>query len=258
LAIFYPPPNPFVGGRQPLEPIKKVPPSVPVDLPPRYRLDWLLAQLNLAWQPGPPLPPATPDTQIISVPVNNPPSYDPQWLLEQLALAWQSPPAQLPPQVFLLPQQVVVAAYVPYSITQWMSEVVAAWQPLPPQPQASVPTRIVSVDNPPPTAYAALYGELTQAWVLPFQYPPTLPWAPIPPPAVVNNPPGYTITSLMAQLVTSWQPGPPLPPVLILMPQGAQPGPPPPSGNPVLWVMGPKGIKTKISFVSGTEPEKES
>lgn len=32
----------------------------------------------------------------------------------------------------------------------------------------------------------------------------------------------------------------------------------PAAGNAILWIVGPKGIKTKIRFISGTEPEKES
>jgi len=202
VAIFYPPPQPFVGAWQPLEPRKLVPPSVPVNNSPPYRLDSLLAQINLAWQPPPPLP--TLNAKRTPPSVDKPPGYRLDSLLAQLNSQWQTPPfappmlgAKLtPPSVIVsqppryrldsllaqvnlawqpgppLPQNLpfivqpgVIAAYQPYS-NQWLPIAIQAWQPGPLQPPAGqrLTPPSVAVNNPPLLAAPNL--QVSQAWQL--------------------------------------------------------------------------------------------
>lgn len=96
MAIFYHPPQPHIGGRQPLEP-RKLPPSitaVPEDDPP-FGLRQPFWPIIYSWQPGPPIfRKQITVLQEAVVAADNPPFGLRQSLLPIIA-AWQ-----LDPQIF--------------------------------------------------------------------------------------------------------------------------------------------------------------
>jgi hypothetical protein len=273
MAIFYPPPNPFIGGHQPLDTIKLVPPSVPVNNPPFGYQENLNSEifetLKAAWQPPPfyyywPLP-----KQIISGAAAVSQPWTNPWLAGIIA-SWQ--PA--PPQPQQTPQRQIVSVPVnnpPSYDPQWFLEQInLAWQPAsqyPPAP-AQLPQG-APVNNPPGVNPAWLYENLNSQW----QSGPPLPWTPpprqitsidqppsyrqdalfgqinaawqqtwAPPPlvlqpqgtiAVVNNPPPYSILWIQVLANLEWQPGPSLPQTLVLSTPPSGPVPPPPITRPI-------------------------
>ena len=229
MALFYPPPQPFIGAWQPLEPRKLTPPSVPVNNPPGYRQDGLLVQINASWILPFQYPPSLQLlVQGFVAPSVNPP-YTTTALLAQINLAWQPGPPQPPVGQRLTPPSVPVNNPPGYSVQPLAQQIVAAWQPYLLQPQVlETITPPQSVDNPPGYRLDSALTEFNLAWQLPFQMPPPLVLMPQGIVAVVNNPPGYTLNWLLGQLNLAWQPGPPLPTLLTLQTPPSGPLPPPP------------------------------
>ena len=98
MAIYYPPPPPFIGGTQPLAP-RKLPPSetaVPENAPPftgSARPIAAMAKVWISWIPPPPEP-QTPwklAPSILAVPEDNPPFGLRSWLGAVLQ-TWQPLP----------------------------------------------------------------------------------------------------------------------------------------------------------------------
>lgn len=95
MAIYYQPPQPYLGGCQPLEPKRLVPPLqvTPGDEPPRYSLVQFYAIALKQWEPGPPPVQGSVAPQIKRVPAT------------EESLSWQP--------------------YVP----SWPNVVIRAWEP---------------------------------------------------------------------------------------------------------------------------------
>lgn len=190
MAVFYPPPQPFIGGRQPLAP-RVLPPSitaVPVNNPPfsiwQRTVQYL--EISRAWDAPPPNPflggrqplaPAQLAPSITAVPVNNPPfgKLFPQVLLARLWIPIPPQPPTAPLLVFTsAPVQFIPGPQNLQPIFQWWVRAVL--------PTLPAPKQISSVDNPP----------IVSIGIPPYQWwaRPPQPQLPLPSQIVsVDNPP---------------------------------------------------------------------
>lgn len=143
MAIYRPPPSPFVGGHQPLAPAD-LPPAVTavaVDDPPfvgSARRLQPLTTLRYAWVPPPPPPQVawklSPSLEAVAE--DQPPFGQRAWLSRVLS-TWQLPFLRLSPAGKLVPQEIVAVDNPPSDPRRWWSVVLQAWQPPPPAPQVA-------------------------------------------------------------------------------------------------------------------------
>jgi hypothetical protein len=162
-----PPPNPFIGGRQPLAPETGPPSTLLVDTPPKLYRITQLATLRL-WDAPPPWPVTALDKLIqefVAVVAANPP-YGQAWLwaiLNQWQIAYSTPQARnlspgIPGQSVDQPPPQPLAF-----ITQ-----VKAWEPaiIVPQLRIYLPQPFVVIPDNPPWGFPPdwLYSVLTSAW----------------------------------------------------------------------------------------------
>lgn len=177
MAIYYPPPQPYIGGRQPLEPGRLAPPLqvTPGDEPPRYSLVTFYAIVLKQWEPGPPPVQGSVGPQVKRVPAT------------EESIGW--------------------ASYVP----QWPSIVAQTWIPGPPHPPRTPSTfpfpTVVAVNDPP-------FGPWQTVWVKsPYSIQgPTYPWfqtrraAGLAVPAVNDPPTRDPIYRSLSTILAAWEP----------------------------------------------------
>src|SRR6266852_1022555 len=160
---FYPPPPPFIGGRQPYEPRKRKIFGMSVDAPPVVG-PMPRAVLNSIGSTGnipPPVPQQRRPSQIISR--DAPPRYSvaPQVLTRG---SWTRDPL-LQYGIAPTPQIPEVDPPPLYSIAT-LAEIRALWNPPDPPPQQRLPAQLVSVDAP-PTYSIAVQMAVRQNWLSP-------------------------------------------------------------------------------------------
>jgi len=134
MAIYRPPPSPFIGGWQPLAP-RQLPPSeldVAVHDPPltgSARSPVQLAIILQAWRPPPPQPwyPRYVPTELVEPPINA------RLWLSGILRTWDpAPPLPTLPRKLPLDATAVVERDPPFGQRAWLSAVLQAWQPGPP------------------------------------------------------------------------------------------------------------------------------
>lgn len=244
MAIFRPPPNPFVGGLQPLEPGKlpadliSVPPP-PIDNPPfdQRRLEPIFALLK-SWLP-PPQPQRTQPKRIESV--DNPPSFSTA-IISRILFKWlpDRPTIQFRPP-YIPEEEIVVVSDLPFTrdysaiLRSWyraqpaqplsskriesvdlppqfsiatLTRIIRGWEPKAPQPQRIQPQQIVSIDLPPVVATAsplALRSWKAPSPIQPRRYSYTEGEIVITP----DNPP-FSARDLRSAILRTWQPKAPI------------------------------------------------
>lgn len=177
--LFFPPPQPFMGGHQPLA-AGELPPSitaVPVDNPIRATVSAaILAVLIQAWQPAIPAAQAqrfaVQDGTVASVPFNQTQLH--------IARAWQQDPQpyQLYAKTIVSVDNPPIGGYPNTSSETYVA--IQSWRPAPPQPwfgyELNPVFTAVQVDNPPfglfPNISAENYATIQRSW----QPGPPLPW----------------------------------------------------------------------------------
>jgi len=208
-GLFYPPPQPFMGGFQPLAP-RELPASI-TDLPPAavndppfgtfpLRAAMAYAVLLRSWRPPDPppwigryVPPPAPLG-------DNPPFMrEPRALLRALE-QWQ-PGA---PWLYQVPRGMPVSVDNPprYSPAPYLALMSVAWQVAPPWP-GRYAKQISSVDNPPPRR-GALPAPVLQTWQIGYQTPQIGRYAPQVAPAAAQ--PSYGIAQYLAAVAGAWVP----------------------------------------------------
>jgi len=217
--LFFPPPQPFMGGHQPLAPGELSPSiaDVPVDNPIRATVSAaILAVLIQSWQPT--IPNAQARSFVVqdgTVAVASVPFARSQL---HIAAAWQTPqPYQL------YPKTIVSVDNPPPSSSfddDQLAQIISAWLPPPPYvyPQPKQVVQVVSTSDNPPFSLAArtpIYQAIARLWDAPAPSPFIGGWQPLDPrnlaPPItavpVDNPPPYSAfdDDLLAQLVSAWQ-----------------------------------------------------
>jgi hypothetical protein len=166
MGLWYQPPGPYVGGKQPYDPGRWVP--IPSGSDPNPSSRALLYEAVRAWDPPPPQP-----TQLVRyfpIPSESAPPVTQKWYPDPSIWpqqTWGTQTLPFTPQV-----TVTTTSFVP-APNEWLSGILSSWQPGPPVSQV-YPKLIVSVDNPPPR----LVSQDRSAWQTQFQYPQTLPFTP--------------------------------------------------------------------------------
>lgn len=221
MPIYYPPPQPYQGGRQPTEPRKLTPQSAPPvnDNPPFGLPQKAMTAILKAWEAASPLPEITvgPLPQSNVVITDPPPVGRRDWLWNAIA-AWQ-PPRLVPLwSLVIIVDNPPVNNNPPFGLDIGMqAAIINAWNlPAPPivtaKPGVPQPNTQPQ-DNPPfDINKVRTLATILAAW----QPPPPLPTLPInlPQPFVFlpNDPPfGINLIPMLANVLKAWEPPPPLP-----------------------------------------------
>ncbi len=228
MAIFFPPPQPNIGGRQPLEPRRLAPSitAVPVDNPPfasnfRSLPEFYTALISWISTPDPQqrrrLPP-----DLAAVAVNDPP-FRAANIFYALRSAWE--PAQtLPWTARFAPQGASTAPDNPPFASAYRNLFYAAWlaPPDPLQQRKLAPDLVaVAVDNPPFARAANTFYAVRASWeptpplVIPGRF---FPQGTI---VAADNPPLRISPATLHALRFSWEPAAPLPWQPRFLPQGS-------------------------------------
>lgn len=175
--IFYQPPQPFLGGRQPLEPRKLTPEllAVPEDNPPfasgLRSFPVMLALVAFLWQPAPVLPQSAPK---------------------------------------LVPQQEAAADNPPFGLKSSIPNIVEQWHPGFVLPQTS--PRLISETRDDPTfGIRPTLPGIVEQWYRVDPTPTQGKHLPINVTAVAEDNPPFNSRSVLPGILEQWQPGPPLP-----------------------------------------------
>lgn len=210
MAIYHPPPSPFVGGRQPLDP-DRLPPAiaaVPVEDPPfSGRRAVALDVVRRAWEPEAPLPWLARYVPQGAPLVDAPPVGGRAWLPAVLR-AWDPVPFPRDTRRRYVPQPVADAP--PVGGRAWLPVVVRAWLPeIVPRElrRRYVPPRVA---DPPPVGRRAWLPVVRRAWEPPFRVPPQArPFVHVPPVVSAYTP--HDRARRLALLRHAWEPPPPPP-----------------------------------------------
>ncbi len=222
MAIYRPPPPPFIGGAGPLLP-RRLPPSelaVPVNDPPAssgLRNVALLAIVVGMWQPsllGLPQGRARFGVQPGPV-VADDPSFTSRTALPTIVATWEPPPpAPQAPKKIPAALLAVAEDDPPFTSRDTRPTILTAWEPLPPAPQVAkkIPPSVLAVpaDDPAFTSRTSL-PTILDAW----QPPPPLPWPGwnVNPAleAVPADDPPFTARTNLPTIREAWEPPPPRP-----------------------------------------------
>jgi hypothetical protein len=213
LAIFRPPPQPFVGGRQPLEG-RQLPADLlhveppPVNDPPfnRRPLGPLHAILK-SWEPRKLTEIYLSEiAESFTAPAEDPP-FSGRDYRSGILRAWQpGPPAPQRKRPLQFVEEIVAAA-ADYPYTRDYSAILRSWQTRA-NPQQRTPRYIEEIIAPPVADYPYTRDQsaILRAWqarTAPLQRRPGYIES-------VDNPPGYS-TAILQRIPRSWLPGPPAP-----------------------------------------------
>jgi len=264
MAIWYQPPGPYIGGKQPYDPGRKAP--IPSEGAPVPHAQAVLYSIIRSWDPPSPQP-----TQLVRyfpIPSESRPNPNSYARFYELVRAWDAPPPQ-PTQLvryFPIPSEsppptrqpwfpdstrwpqptwgtqkagaftaggATTAAFVPGPNT-WLSGILSSWKPLAPTAQ-SYPKAPIPSESAPPPVTRTLLNQLVNAWIPPPPQPTQLHQV-IVTGAATDDPPFHGI-NYQNTLIQLWQPGPPQPTQLVQ--NVVQEGPPTPPTPPTPPVGGP-------------------
>lgn len=254
MAIFYPPPPPFMGGRQPLE-SRELPPSflsAPPDDPPRLngtRSAAVIAVIAAAWQPAAPQPQAA---RYVPVAVSATPENNPPFGLKQpiwpIIHSWQ--PTPVPPWRERWATRYVAAIAItgvvsdpPFSY-RVRPDLSNSWNPDSgvQQPVRNVAATIVAdLVNDPPFNHSGRLDLILDQWQ-PDPSPQKQPWRHVP--VSVDDPPFGLPGTNLRTILDAWTPPAPLPwPgwILQLDAKSVEVSDPPfshPGRNPMMTIIG--------------------
>jgi len=179
VAIYRQPPSPFIGGGQPLDP-RPLPPdttAVPENDPPfssGLRSAAVLAVIVGMWQPAFAGLPQLGNRRVLvpeAVAAEVQPPARRDWLTTVLR-AWEPAPPQ--PQVAwrVSPAELAVAENdPPFGQRTWLPGVLRAWEPGPPQPQVSPKTIQAVAEDNPPFSSRTVLPTVLRAWEPPPSQP---------------------------------------------------------------------------------------
>lgn len=175
MAIYYPPPSPYLGAGQPLT-SEKLPPvltAVQVDEPPHDQRQWFYRVVNL-WNPPLPQPiqlgALSPSISTSRTDTPNPISWANLFII---ARTWDRPqgPTQPPRSPPFTTGATVTVNQPPYDGRQWFFKVRAIWDLPTPQPRQLLPLNpqleAVPVSNPPFRTISPAFYSILAVWNIP-------------------------------------------------------------------------------------------
>lgn len=202
MGLYYNPPSPFIGGRQPLEQAKLAPPSgpLPSNPPPLRRLP---TDIYAAWW-APQVVVVLPGPFVPLVPPDSPPL--PPVRIEALIAAWAPPVPAFQVARNLIPPSGPLPSNPPITGSVVPAAVLVSWIPPPPAFQAARNGTPSSgpVASPPPILGSRIPAAITVSWIPPPpMYQARLPGAP-PSGPLPSNPP--RMVRVMDIILQAWAP----------------------------------------------------
>jgi len=257
MAIWYQPPGPYIGGKQPYDPGRKAP--IPSEGAPVPHAQAVLYSIIRSWDPPPPQP--TQLVRYVPIPSESAPNPGSNARFYELVRAWDAPPPQ-PTQLvryFPVPSEsrpptrqpwfpdaarwppltwgtqsapftpqvsATTTAFVPGPNT-WLSGILSSWQPVAPTaqfyPKAPIPSESAPVGVP-------RYAQGSANWQAQFQYPQVAPFTPQVTATTAAQVP-FT-QAWLSPVLSAWVPSVPFTFVLPTSPIPSKSAPP-----PVTWTL---------------------